>query len=169
VSPSSFVVSIGPGRTATIETTASTAYRSGKNPTSASAVKKGDSVLAMGLVNVGRGGSGTTIKASQVIVRPAGGGSATASAVESAVFQQGAGAVVKEVGHVPPNYVQGEGTIVSGADAYKAIEAGLGAYTGGLVNRVVKLSTGEYEVHNVGVSWPHHLFVDKNFKYLGAK
>jgi hypothetical protein len=33
---------------------------------------------------------------------------------------------------------------------------------------VVKLSNGEYEVHNIGVNWPHHIFVNQNFKVVGA-
>jgi hypothetical protein len=32
----------------------------------------------------------------------------------------------------------------------------------------VKLSYGEYEVHNIGVNWPHHIFVSQDFKVLGA-
>jgi hypothetical protein len=32
----------------------------------------------------------------------------------------------------------------------------------------VKLSDGEYEVHNIGVSWPHHIFVNRNYKVIGA-
>jgi hypothetical protein len=31
-----------------------------------------------------------------------------------------------------------------------------------------KLSGGEYEVHNIGVNWPHHIFVNQNFKVVGA-
>ncbi|MDB5460897.1 MAG: hypothetical protein JWO72_2638, partial [Caulobacteraceae bacterium] len=53
-------------------------------------------------------------------------------------------------------------------EATKATEAALAAYPAGVVNRVVKLSDGNYEVHHVGVSWPHHIFVSKDFKYLGA-
>jgi hypothetical protein len=49
-----------------------------------------------------------------------------------------------------------------------ATEAALAAYPGGVVDRVVKLSNGEYEVHNIGVSWPHHIFVDASFKVVGA-
>jgi hypothetical protein len=30
------------------------------------------------------------------------------------------------------------------------------------------LSNGEYEVHNIGVSWPHHIFVNQSFKVVGA-
>ena len=74
----------------------------------------------------------------------------------------------KHVGQIPANYRQGSGTIVSGATANKATEAALTAYPGGIVDRVVKLSNGEYEVHNIGVNWPHHVFVNKNFKVVGA-
>ena len=42
------------------------------------------------------------------------------------------------------------------------------AYPGGIVDRVVKLSDGEYEVHNIGVNWPHHIFVGKYFEVVGA-
>jgi hypothetical protein len=34
---------------------------------------------------------------------------------------------------------------------------------------VVQLSDGEYEVHSISVNWPHHVFVGKNFKVLGAE
>jgi hypothetical protein len=33
----------------------------------------------------------------------------------------------------------------------------------------VLLSNGEYNVHMIAVSWPHHVFVDKNFKVVGAE
>jgi len=36
------------------------------------------------------------------------------------------------------------------------------------VNRVVKLSDGSYEVHHIGVAWPHHIFVNPDLKYVGA-
>jgi hypothetical protein len=32
----------------------------------------------------------------------------------------------------------------------------------------VKLSNGEYEVHNIGVNWPHHIFVTSDNKVVGA-
>jgi hypothetical protein len=32
----------------------------------------------------------------------------------------------------------------------------------------VQLSNGEYEVHNVTVKWPHHIFVNQDFKVVGA-
>jgi hypothetical protein len=33
---------------------------------------------------------------------------------------------------------------------------------------VVRLSNGEYEVHDIGVNWPHHIFVDQTFTVVGA-
>ena len=44
----------------------------------------------------------------------------------------------------------------------------MAAYPGGVIDRVVKLSNGGYEVHNIGVNWPHHIFVDQNLKVVGA-
>jgi len=83
-------------------------------------------------------------------------------------FQRGAASTSKQVGQIPANYRQGSGTIVSGTTANKATEAALAAYPGGIVDRVVKLSNGEYEVHNIGVNWPHHVFVNPNFEVVGA-
>jgi hypothetical protein len=74
----------------------------------------------------------------------------------------------KQVGRIPANYSQGSGTIVSGMTANQAIEAALIAYPGGVVDRVVQVSTGEYEVHYIGVNWPHHVFVNANFTVVGA-
>ena len=64
---------------------------------------------------------------------------------------------------------QGSGTITSGAAANKATEAALAAYPGGIVDRVVKLSNGDYNVHYIGVNWPHHIFVDQDFNVIGAE
>jgi hypothetical protein len=110
--------------------------------------------------------NGTTITATQVVVQPSGGASATSAAVVP--FQRGAPSTAKQVGQIPANYSQGSGTIVSGTAANKATEAALAAYPGGVVDRVVQLSNGEYEVHNIGVNWPHHVFVDQNFTVVGA-
>ncbi|HEY6543145.1 MAG TPA: hypothetical protein VIZ18_19540 [Ktedonobacteraceae bacterium] len=94
--------------------------------------------------------------------------SATSSAAGVVPFQSGAASTSKQVGQIPANYSQGSGTIVSGTTATKATEAALAAYPGGAVDRVVQLSNGEYEVHNIGVNWPHHVFVTQNFKVVGA-
>jgi hypothetical protein len=77
-------------------------------------------------------------------------------------------ATSKQAGQIPASYSQGSGTIVSGTAANKATEAALAAYPGGVVDRVVKLSNGEYEVHYIGVNWPHHVFVNQDFKVIGA-
>jgi hypothetical protein len=56
----------------------------------------------------------------------------------------------------------------SGTTANMATEAALAAYPGGVVDRVVQLSNGQYEVHYIGVNWPHHIFVNQEFKVVGA-
>ena len=127
---------------------------------SASSVKKGQTVLVLGTVN------GTTIAARQVIPEKKLAASAIAKVVP---FQRGAPSTAKQAGQIPANYTQGSGTIVSGTAANKATTAALAAYPGGVVDRVVKLSNGEYEVHNIGVNWPHHIFVSHDFKVVGAE
>jgi hypothetical protein len=109
-----------------------------------------------------------TITATQVIVQPTGGDGSSTSSAGVIPFQRGAPTAAKQVGQIPPTYSQGSGTIVSGTTASKATEAALAAYPGGVVDRVVKLSNGEYEVHNIGVNWPHHIFVNQDFTVVGA-
>jgi hypothetical protein len=161
VSTSGFTISTATGQKVTIKEASTTTYRKGTSSTSVSAITTGKSVLVLGTT------SGTTITATQVIVQPAGGGSATSSA-KAVPFQRGAPSTSKKVGQIPANYTEGSGTIVSGTTANKATEAALAAYPGGVVDRVVKLSNGEYEAHNIGVNWPHHVFVNQDFKVVGA-
>jgi hypothetical protein len=144
VSTSSFTMSTAGNQKVTVNETSSTTYQKGTSPTSASAVTGGERILVLGTTSVLGATSGTTITATQVVVLPA------------------------RVGHIPANYVEGSGTIVSGTTANKATEVALAAYPEGVVDRVVKLSNGEYEVHNVGVKWPHHIFVNQHFKVVGA-
>ena len=141
----------------------STKYEKGTTSTSKSAIAKGERVLVLGTV------SSTTIKATQVLVQTSGGGSEPSTAAAVVPFQRGAPETSKQVGQIPASYSQGSGTIVSGTTANKATEAALAAYPGGIVDRVVKLSNGEYEVHNIGVNWPHHVFVNQDFKVVGAE
>ena len=128
------------------------------SPASVSAVTKGEPVLVLGTTD------STTITATQVIVQPASSGSSTTSAAKVIPFQKGAPTTSKQVGQIPASYSQGSGTIVSGTAANKATEAALAAYPGGIVDRVVKLSNGEYEVHYIGVNWPHHVFVNQDLR-----
>ena len=72
------------------------------------------------------------------------------------------------MGQIPADYTQGAGTIVTGTTADQAIEAALAAYPGGVVDRVVQLGDGDYEVHYIGVNWPHHIFVNQSFQVIGA-
>ena len=139
----------------------STTYQKGSS-TSASAITTGEPVLVLGTTD------GTTITAAQVIVQTTGVGSSTSSAAVIP-FQRGAPTTSKQVGQIPANWSQGSGTIVSGTAANEATEAALAAYPGGVVDRVVKLSNGEYNVHYIGVNWPHHVFLNQDFKVVGAE
>jgi hypothetical protein len=114
--------------------------------------------------------NGTTITATQVTVQPTGNyGSAASSAAGVVAFKRGTPSPTKKVGQIPANYTEGSGTIVSGTTADKATEAALAASPGGVVDRVVQLSNGEYEAHNIGINWPHHVFVSQDFQVVGAE
>ena len=163
VAPSSFTITTSAGQKVTVNETSSTTYQNGTSSTTANAIKAGESVLTLGTTN------GTTITATQVTVEPTGGsGSASSSAATVVPFERGAPTTSKQVGQIPANWSQGSGTIVSGTAANKATEAALAAYPGGIVDRVVQLSNGEYNVHYIGVNWPHHVFVNQNFNVVGA-
>ncbi|MDX6615716.1 MAG: hypothetical protein QOD60_807 [Solirubrobacterales bacterium] len=100
------------------------------------------------------------------------GTSSTAGAATTAnviPFDRGNPSPSKVVGQVPQGWSAGSGTIVTGTAANKAKAAAVAAYPGGIVNRVVSLSNGDYNVHVIGVNWPHHVFVDKDFKVIGAE
>jgi membrane-bound inhibitor of C-type lysozyme len=160
VSTSGFKLSTPAGEKVTVKETSSTKYEKATKSVSASAVTDGKTVLALGTTD------NTMITATQVIVQPASSGSKTSS--EVVAFKQGAPSTSKQVGQIPASYKQGSGIIVGETTANKATKAALAAYPGGIVDRVVKLSNGEYEVHNIGVNWPHHIFVNQGFKVVGA-
>ena len=163
ISTSGFTLSTSAGQKVTVTEGTSTTYQKGTSTVSAGAITTGQDVLVLGTTN------GTTITATQVILQPTGGnGSATSSTAGVIPFQPGAPTTSTQVGQIPANYSQGSGTIVSGTVANSATESALAAYPGGIVDRVVQLSNGEYEVHNIGVNWPHHIFVNQDFKVVGA-
>jgi hypothetical protein len=162
VATSSFTLSTSTGQRVTVTEAPTTTYRQGTNQTSANAITAGAGVVVVGMT------SGTTITATQVVVQPTGAGSPTSSAAGVVAFQPGSPTVSKQSGQIPANYTEGSGTIVGGTTADQATEAALAAYPGGIVDRVVQVSGGEYEVHNIGVRWPHHIFVDQGFKVVGA-
>jgi hypothetical protein len=162
VTASGFTLTTSAGQKVTVKETSSTAYEKGNAAASAGAVTVGRPVLVLGTTNA------TTITASQVIVQPPSGGSPPSWAGQVISFQRGAQSASKQVGQIPASYTQGSGTIVSGPAANNATKAALAVYPGGVVDRVVQLSNGEYEVHNIGVNWPHHIFVSQDFKVVGA-
>jgi hypothetical protein len=163
VSGSGFSLSTSGGQQVTVDEASSTTYQKGTAAASASAVTMGQPVLVLGTTD------GTTITATHITVQPSGAGSASSTSAQVVPFQQGSPTTSKEIGQIPSSYSEGSGTIVSGSVANRATEAALAAYPGGIVDRVVKLSNGEYEVHNIGVNWPHHVFVSRDFKVVGAE
>jgi hypothetical protein len=121
--------------------------------------------IAAAVIAVGGGAVG-------IVSASSNSGSGTASAATTAKvipFDRGNPSPAKVVGQVPKGYSAGAGTIVTGTAADKAKAAAVAAYPGGTVNRVVKLSSGDYNVHVIGVNWPHHVFVNKDFKVIGAE
>ena len=162
LSTSGFTLTTSAGQKVTVKEASSTTYEKGTSPASASAITTGERVLVLGTT------SSTTITATQVTVEPAG-NPYTATSAAVVPFQQGAPSTSKTIGQVPADYTQGSGTIVSGTTANKATEAALAAYPGGVVDRVVQLGNGDYEVHTIGVNWPHHIFVNQDFQVIGAE
>ena len=161
ISASGFTLSTSAGQKVTIKEASSTSYEKGSSPASASAVSTGEPVLVLGTT------SSTTITATQVIVQPPA-TSASNPGGQVVGFSQGEKGSSEQVGQIPADYTQGSGTIVSGTTADKATEAALAAYPGGVVDRVVALGNGQYEVHYIGVNWPHHIFVNQDFQVIGA-
>jgi hypothetical protein len=99
------------------------------------------------------------------------GSSSSANAAPGKVipFHQGQPSPATKVGRIPASFSPGTGTIITGTAADKAKAAAVAAYPGGTVNRVVRLSDGQYNVHMIGVNWPHHVFVSTSFKVVGAE
>ena len=158
---SGFTLTTSADQKVTIKEASSTAYQKGTSAASVTAVTSGEPVLVLGTTD------NTSITATQVTVEPAG-NAYTAASAQVVPFQQGTPTTSKQAGQIPADYTEGSGTIVSGTAANKATEAALTAYPGGLVDRVVQLGDGEYEVHYIGVNWPHHVFVNQDFKVVGA-
>ena len=87
--------------------------------------------------------------------------------------RQGLPVPARHIGNLNPDWgdaADSRTTIAAGAEAYKATEVGMDApySAGGIVDRVVKEPDGTFLVHNIGTSWPHHIFVSADFKLIGA-
>jgi hypothetical protein len=161
MSASGFTLTTTTGQKVTIKEASSTTYEQGTSPAAVSAVTPGAPVLVLGTTD------STTITASQVIVDPPSTNTSSPGGQVQA-FSKGTNHSNAQVGTIPSDYNQGSGTLASGTTADKATEAALAAYPGGVVDRVVELSNGDYEVHTIGVNWPHHIFVNADFQVIGA-
>jgi membrane-bound inhibitor of C-type lysozyme len=161
VTSSGFTLTTATGQKVTIKEASSTTYEQGTSPASISAVTTGASVLVLGTTD------SSTITAAQVIVDPPS-SSASSPGGQTIGYSKGTQGSTEKVGTIPADYTQGSGTLASGTTADKATEAALAVYPGGVVDRVVELSNGDYEVHNIGVNWPHHIFVNADFQVIGA-
>ena len=157
---SGFTMTTATGIEVTVNETSST-----KTVGPAGDVRKGTSVLVLGLDD-----SGTTITADWVVIQPHGDGGAAAAKAHGVIpFEPGVPSPTQSVGTIPASYVQGQGTLVSGIQAFIPVAVAQAVFPGGVVDRVVALSDGSYEVHNISINWPHHVFVSKDFMYLGAE
>ena len=161
VSSSGFTLTTSTGEKVTIKEASSTTYEKGTSAATSAAVTTGDPVLVLGTTD------NTTITAAQVIVSPPA-TSGSNPGGKTIGYAKGTQGSTEKVGTIPSDYTQGSGTLASGTTADKATEAALAAYPGGVVDRVVELSNGDYEVHTIGVNWPHHIFVNQDFQVIGA-
>jgi len=161
VSASGFTLTTSAGQRVTIKEASSTTYQQGTSPASVSAVTNGAPVLVLGTTD------STTITATEVIVQPPASSAANPGGTVIA-YSKGTQGATQTVGTIPWDYTQGSGTLASGTTADQATEAALAAYPGGVVDRVVELGNGDYEVHYIGVNWPHHIFVNQSFQVIGA-
>jgi len=160
VSGTTFTLTTPVGEKVTVNESSSTTYLDGSASSTASAITTGSGVLVLGTVN------STTIAATQVTIEPSGSSYTTASSAVTAL-QQGQQSTAVSIGAIPSNYTEGQGTIVTGTAADQATSAALAVYPGGIVDRVVQLSNGEYEVHYIGTNM-HHIFVSSSFQVVGA-
>ncbi len=124
-------------------------------------VAAGAAVVALAIGGVAIADSGSSSGSSS--------GTTSAATAKVIPFHRGEPTPSKVVGRVPSSFRPGTGTIVTGAAAEKAKDAALAAFPGGSVNRVVLLSNGEYNIHVIAVNWPHHVFVNSEFKVIGAE
>ena len=161
VTSSGFTLTTSTGQQVTIKEASSTTYQKGTSQASVSAVTAGAPVLVLGTTD------SSTITAAQVIVDPPS-SIASSPGGQTIGYSKGTQGSTEKVGTIPSDYSQGSGTLASGTTADKATEAALAVYPGGTIDRVVELSNGDYEVHNIGVNWPHHIFVNADFQVIGA-
>jgi hypothetical protein len=82
-------------------------------------------------------------------------------------MQKGQQNTSQSYGTIPTDYTEGQGTIVGASTTDEAVEAALQKYPGGIVDRVVQLADGDYEVHDIGTNI-HHVFENSSLQVIGA-
>ena len=161
VTTSGFTLTTATGQKVTIKEASSTTYEQGTSPASISAVTAGAAGSRAGddrqHDHHGHRGHRGSAQHQRIV-----------SGGQVQAFSKGTNASSAQVGTIPSDYTQGSGTLASGTTADKATEAALAVYPDGVVDRVVELSNGDYEVHTIGVNWPHHIFVNADFQVIGA-
>jgi hypothetical protein len=162
VTSSGFTLTTATGQKVTVKEASATSYEKGTSTATSGAVTTGEPVLVLGTTD------STTITATEVIVQPPSTSGSNPGGQVIGFTQSKNQGTSETVGQIPADYTQGSGTLVSGTIADKATEAALAAYPGGIVDRVVALGNGQYEVHYIGVNWPHHIFVNQDFQVIGA-
>jgi hypothetical protein len=103
----------------------------------------------------------------------AGGAAPGAGAGAAGQARQGLPVPARHIGQINPDWGDAgdsRTTIAAGSEADRATEVAMATpySSGGIVDRVVKEPDGAYLVHNIGVSWPHHIFVSADFRPVGA-
>jgi hypothetical protein len=139
----------------------------------AAAVAVATGGLAIANSNSSNGTSGTAT-AAQTAPAQAGPRAQTGASGQAGVPAKGSGgawapAGAGAFGQVPKGWSPGTGTIITGAAADKAKTSAIAANYSGTVNRVLKLSDGSYVVHLIGTQGVHHVFVNTDFKVVGAE
>ena len=159
VSSSSFTLSTPTGEKVTVKESSSTVYDEGTSSAAASAVTQGKTVLVFGKVN------STTVTASRSSLDPR---STSAGAANVIAFQRGSRGRLRASVRYRPTTKKGPARSSAAPRRPRPLEAALTKYAGGVVDRVVRPSNGDYEVHYIGTNWPHHVFVNSSFKVVGA-
>lgn len=163
-SASGFTLQTWTGVNVTVDTSTSTKVKGGPER---DLKATGTSLLVFGLVTSTSGAA--TITAAEIDIQQHGDGGAAVGKADGVLPSvPGQAAPTTVVGGIPCDYTEGAGTVISGEQAYRAVEAAQAVYPGGVVDRVVELSEGNYEVHNFAILWPHHVFETSNYKVMGA-
>ena len=94
-------------------------------------------------------------------------GAITTASSDVTAMQQGQANTSQSYATIPSDYVEGQGAIVGTGTADEAVQTALQKYPGGIVDRVVQLADGDYEVHGIGTNM-RHIFDNSSFQVIDA-